>query len=170
MRPLATRLAVLTLSAALPLGLLAACGSKTTDDTGAATTADGGSTTDGGAATDGGTDGGSDGGAATAELHTIDADTLAGWLGDDTDFLLINTHVPYAGDIPGTDLDIAYTDGAELVAAIGDDLDRTTVVYCMSGSMSAQAADTLVAAGYREIYDLTGGMNAWVAAGYDLKK
>ena len=152
------------------LALLLACGDKSGDDTAAtgddtATEATG----DGGAGDGGAEDGGA---SETAEVHDMDVETLVTWLEERSagtrDFLLINVHVPYAGDIPGTDADIAYTDTDGLVAAIGDQLDRTVVVYCRSGSMSAQASGDLVDLGYTAVYDLQGGMNAWQAAGYEL--
>ncbi len=42
------------------------------------------------------------------------------------------------------------------------------VLYCRSGSMSAIAARELVAAGYTDVWNLDGGMNAWQAQGYPL--
>lgn len=102
-----------------------------------------------------------------AEVHELDADTLAAWLADN-DVLLLNVHVPYAGEIPGTDAHIAYTEVDALAAEIGTDLDRVVVVYCKSGPMSADAAAALVEREYRGIWDLPGGMNAWEAAGYTL--
>ncbi len=154
------------------LALLLACGDKSGDDT--ATPAGDDTATEAtgdGAAVPGADDGGA---SETAEVHDIDAETLAAWIEERSagtrDFLLINVHVPYAGDIPGTDADIAYTDTDGLVAAIGDQLDRTVVVYCRSGGMSAQASGDLVDLGYTGVYDLQGGMNAWEAAGYELEQ
>ncbi len=84
------------------------------------------------------------------------------------DFALVNTHVPFEGNIPGTDLSIPYDE-------IGRSLDRLPgkdakiVVYCRSGSMSAQSAETLVGLGYDDVWDLGGGMIAWREAGFSLK-
>lgn len=81
------------------------------------------------------------------------------------DFTFVNVHVPYEGEIAGTDLFIRYDEiagrQAELPAA-----DDKIVLYCRSGSMSTAAAIALVRAGYTRIWNLAGGMNAWRAAGY----
>ncbi len=84
------------------------------------------------------------------------------------DFLLIDVHYPNAGSIPGTDARIAYDDIPALVAFIGPDLDTKVVLTCLMGGMSKSAGNALVALGYRNISELTGGMSAWTAAGYSL--
>ena len=85
------------------------------------------------------------------------------------DFLLINVHVPDAGQIPGTDVHITYTDTPALMAYIGDDRDRPALVYCLTDRMALIAGDALVAEGYHHITYLEGGMRAWEAAGYPLE-
>ena len=82
------------------------------------------------------------------------------------DFLLIDVHYPNAGSIPGTDARIAYNDVLALVAFIGSDLNRKVVLTCLMGGMSKQAGNALVALGYRNISELTGGLTAWTNAGY----
>jgi rhodanese-related sulfurtransferase len=42
-------------------------------------------------------------------------------------------------------------------------------VYCRSGTMSAEAARTLVRLGYTDVWDLGGGMLAWEKAGFPLE-
>lgn len=40
------------------------------------------------------------------------------------------------------------------------------LVYCRSGSRSVTASNILVDAGYSDVYNMLGGMNDWIAAGY----
>ncbi len=39
--------------------------------------------------------------------------------------------------------------------------DRTVVVVCRSGSRSSRAAELLTEAGYRHVYNMSGGMQRW---------
>ena len=44
--------------------------------------------------------------------------------------------------------------------------DRPILVYCQTGYRSAQASSILVKAGFVKIYNLEGGIMAWVSSGY----
>lgn len=81
------------------------------------------------------------------------------------DFLMIDVHVPYEGDIPGTDTSVRYDDTSALQACVGAELARKVVLTCKSGSMSTTAGNALVAHGYSNVSHLVGGMNAWVGQG-----
>ncbi|MDY7100616.1 MAG: rhodanese-like domain-containing protein [Actinomycetota bacterium] len=102
---------------------------------------------------------------ATAEL--LDADAFAGYVEEHPDAPVVNVHIPYEGHIEGTD---AFVPFEEIGDWDGLPEDRTAPIalYCRSGNMSATAADTLAAAGYTNIVDLDGGMNAWTASGRQL--
>jgi rhodanese-related sulfurtransferase len=44
-------------------------------------------------------------------------------------------------------------------------VDGPTVIYCQSGMRSAQACAWLAAQGYRNLYNLSGGILSWARAG-----
>lgn len=48
--------------------------------------------------------------------------------------------------------------------------DKKILVYCKSGSRSAQASGILVNNGFKEIYNMKGGITDWINAGYDVIK
>ena len=71
------------------------------------------------------------------------------------DFLLINVHIPYQGEISGTDLFIPYNELEAKLEKLPSDTAAKLVVYCRSGSMSAIAARILVKLGYTDVWNLT---------------
>lgn len=84
------------------------------------------------------------------------------------DFVLVNVHVPYEGEIDGTDLFIPYDQVAARRSELPAAKDAKIFVYCRSGRMSSIAAATLVGLGYTNIWELDGGMIAWEASGLKL--
>jgi rhodanese-related sulfurtransferase len=73
------------------------------------------------------------------------------------------------GFIPGTDLNIEFRDIQARHREIGAQLEDHLVVYCQSGHRSNIAAETLADLGYRHVYNVTGSMNAWLAAGFPVE-
>ena len=100
----------------------------------------------------------------------ITVETLKTMLDERPDsFLLVNTHIPFEGDIPQTDLSIPYNEILENLDQLPQDKDAEIVLYCRSDRMSHAAAADLVQAGYTNVINVTGGFRAWEAAGYPLE-
>lgn len=92
---------------------------------------------------------------------------LASMLEEKT-FPLINVHIPYEGEIGGTDLFIPFDEIAQHRDELPSDTGARIVLYCRSGKMSAVAAETLAELGYTDVWHLAGGMLAWEQDGYPL--
>jgi rhodanese-related sulfurtransferase len=103
----------------------------------------------------------------TSAARLVDPDEFAATVAQ-TGRVTINVHVPFEGEIAGTDLSIPY----DQIDAHGGRLpaDRSTglAIYCRSGPMSTIAAETLHNLGYTDVVELRGGMRAWQADGHPL--
>ena len=77
----------------------------------------------------------------------------------------INVHVPFEGDIAGTDLSIPFDRIEQHVATLPAERTTPLAIYCRSGRMSTTAAATLATLGYVNVVELQGGMHAWEASG-----
>ena len=106
-----------------------------------------------------------DGGGAYTD---VSADGLTLML-ENKDFPLINVHIPYAGEIEGTDEFIPFDQIEQNLDKLPEDKDARLVIYCRSGSMSGISARTLVGLGYSDVWNLDGGMIAWEASGQSLQ-
>ena len=84
---------------------------------------------------------------------------------DYKDFVLINVHIPYAGEIPATDLLIPYNSIEQHKNELPNDKHAEIVVYCMSGPMGYFAAEKLVSMGYSRVIHFQDGMLSWKRAG-----
>lgn len=84
-------------------------------------------------------------------------------------FLLVDVRSPRehaGGVIPGTDLNIEFSQIKARHRDLDAKLDDHIVVYCQSGHRSNIAAETLAELGYTHVYNVEGSMNAWMEAGF----
>ncbi|MBR9699714.1 rhodanese-like domain-containing protein [Candidatus Woesearchaeota archaeon] len=77
---------------------------------------------------------------------------------------VLDTHIPEQQHIKGTDALIPF-DALEQFKDKLPSKDTPIAIYCRSGSMSAEASQTLKEMGYKKVYNLLGGANAWRSAG-----
>jgi len=102
--------------------------------------------------------------------NNINADELKTNL-NNKDFVFINVHIPFEGNIADTDLSIPYDQITEptYLSQLPVDKNAKIVLYCRSGRMSAIAAEALVKLGYTDIWNLEGGMLDWERAGFEIQ-
>jgi rhodanese-related sulfurtransferase len=78
--------------------------------------------------------------------------------------MVINVHIPYEGELAGTDAFIPY-DKIKGDPRLPEDKATEILLYCRTGRMSEEAAVDLHEEGYTNIAHLEGGMKAWEASG-----
>ncbi len=100
----------------------------------------------------------------TASFQNITSSQLAEML-KQKDFTLVDVHIPEQPHIPGTDKFIPFNQILDRLSELPQDKNAKIVLYCRSGSMSRQAAQDLVQAGYTNVYNLEGGTIDWVRSG-----
>ncbi len=83
-------------------------------------------------------------------------------------FVFVNTHIPYEGEIAQTDSFMPFDTIAQNLQQLPADQNAQIFLYCRSGRMSTEAAETLVKLGYTNVWELGGGMIEWARKGFTL--
>ncbi len=99
-------------------------------------------------------------------LNIISADDLHAAL-QERDIFLVDVHIPEQKHITGTDLFVPYNRIEENRDKFPQDLSTPIYLYCASGPMGNAAARSLYKLGYRNIFNLDGGTDAWEKAGFE---
>jgi rhodanese-related sulfurtransferase len=100
-----------------------------------------------------------------ASIATISSAQLAEKLAH-KDFVFVNVHVPYEGEIAQTDAFIPFDKIAENLDRLPTDRSAAIVLYCRSGRMSEIAASDLAGRGFTQVSHLSGGMIDWQRSGH----
>ncbi|MEC4805235.1 MAG: rhodanese-like domain-containing protein [Jaaginema sp. PMC 1080.18] len=102
-----------------------------------------------------------------SQTHFVDARTLKTLL-DRNKVEVVDVREPgeYAGEhIPGSkSFPLSKFDPQ----AVANSTDKQVILYCQSGNRSNQAAQKMLAAGYSEVTQLQGGINAWKTADFEV--
>jgi len=85
------------------------------------------------------------------------------------DVFLVDVHVPEQSHLKGTDLFVPFYKIKNNLDKFPKDKRTPIYLYCKGGPMGNAAAKTLFESGYQEIYNLQGGKDAWLDAGYGVK-
>jgi len=98
-------------------------------------------------------------------IPPAEASALIEEMDGDPDFVIIDVRRPdefAGGNIPGA----INIDSAHFSDHLNDlDPDGTYLIYCQRGVRSAGVRELVREAGFREVYEIEGGMSAWQAAG-----
>jgi len=89
---------------------------------------------------------------------------------ENKDFILVNVHIPWHGDIPKTDLQLPYDQIDDNLGNLPPDKDAKILVYCLTSGMAKIAVQSLLELGYTNLWMLKGGTTAWEEAGLALIK
>jgi rhodanese-related sulfurtransferase len=101
-------------------------------------------------------------GVAIHRLSPADAEKLLAEGG----VLLLDVRTPKEfqdGHIPNAQL-LPFKELPNQINDVAKDKTQPILVYCGSGVRSAKAARILYQEGFRDVYDLSGGLRAWIAA------
>lgn len=81
------------------------------------------------------------------------------------DIFLLDVHTPEQQHIQGNDLFVPYDQIENFKDKLPKDKNAALYLYCKSGGMAVSAAKSLHELGYSNLYNLTGGADAWRKAG-----
>ena len=100
-------------------------------------------------------------------VHTTDAKSFAEKLKANENPQLLDVRTPeeYSTEHIGDAKNVNWNDDNFVAKATTYDKSKPIFVYCKLGGRSAQAADKLAELGFKEIYNLDGGIMKWKAQG-----
>ncbi len=85
------------------------------------------------------------------------------------DIFLVDVHIPEQQHIKGTDLFAPFYKIGKYIDKFPNDKETPIYIYCKSGPMGNAAARSLFKSGYINLYNLVGGVENWLKAGYTLE-
>lgn len=102
----------------------------------------------------------------TASVVNIDGAKLVE-MAKDSNTVIIDVRTPgevAEGYIPGATKFMDYNGGKFETEYKSLDTSKTYIIYCRSGMRSSNASNQMVQAGFKKVYNLSGGINNWSGA------
>jgi rhodanese-related sulfurtransferase len=100
-------------------------------------------------------------------VSAVDVSEAAALVAEEPELVVLDVRTPAefaAGHLPGAvNLDVESADFAARVAELPTD--EAYLVYCRTDNRSGVATQQMAELGFDEVYDVQGGIEAWVAAG-----
>lgn len=100
-----------------------------------------------------------------AGYKSVNTDEATRLYNDDAFVLDARTAGEYKDGYIGNAINISSTDIGSNLGRLPSDKETPILVYCLSGARSSRVASTMVKNGYTNVNNLSGGINAWKAAG-----
>ena len=101
-------------------------------------------------------------------ISVVQADSLISANSSNPDFVILDVRTPseYSGGHLYNSININYYDAnfSSLIAAL--DHNKMYLVHCAAGSRSGATFTMMQGQHFREVYNMQGGINAWISAGY----
>jgi rhodanese-related sulfurtransferase len=104
-------------------------------------------------------------GGETAAIEQIPVEKMREILTDDVQFVDVRNVAEHAGGHAPQTVNLPLNSLSREIDRLNPDL--PTYVICQSGYRSSLATSILENAGFKEIYNVTGGTKAWIDAGFD---
>lgn len=103
-----------------------------------------------------------------AGFKGVNTDEATRLYNDDAFVLDVRTAAEYKDGFIGNAVNVSVTDLPSTMSKLPADKEAPILVYCLSGGRSARAAGQMAKAGYTQVHNLSGGINAWKSAGLPL--
>ncbi len=101
-------------------------------------------------------------------LTVVQADSLIDANPANPDFVIIDLRTPsdYSANHLLNSININYYDANFSTQIAALDHNKMYLLYCLAGSRSTQTYNMMQTQNFREVYNMLGGINAWITGGY----
>jgi phage shock protein E len=106
----------------------------------------------------------------TNNIPQISADNVNKSLGDNANIILLDVRTPQEyskGKISGS-INLPVDQVASKIGQVIPDHEKKIYVYCLSGSRSSVAVETMIRLGYKNVFSMTSGLLAWRIKKYQM--